>query len=256
MMFDAIDTDGGGMFVTGDVVGEDRRRGMSSSGRGRAMFLKNMAGLQSVGARRGPTEVLATRGERHALVRATFEFPSEFAADVLVCLELDDGGLLASYVVYDPDAIDEAFRDLDEAYACGEAAAFADVVRLTSHALEPFNRRDWRGYRAMLGLNTEIVDHQQLGIGVLGPDEIIDYARALTELAPDIIDRTVSYAAIDRRGAVIRQRVAGHNREGGAVEFEMLYLLFGDDRRQVLEIFPLDRRDDALRRFWELAAQI
>ncbi len=100
-------------FVTDDVLAEDRRLGFKSSGRGIKSFLKNMDSVRSVGVRLASYDVLATRGDRHALVHGVFVSDSEFAVDVLVRVSCADDGRISSYAVFDLHDEETARQDLD-----------------------------------------------------------------------------------------------------------------------------------------------
>ena len=70
---------------------------------------------------RGDSELLATRGERLALTRSTFEFtdadvgPSEIA--FLILTEVDARGRIVAYVRFDLDDLDAAYAELDARWA-------------------------------------------------------------------------------------------------------------------------------------------
>jgi hypothetical protein len=113
-LFEALAADGETAgFVTDDVLAEDRRLGFKSSGRGIKSFLKNMDSVRSVGVRLGSCDVIATRGERHALVHGVFVSDSEFAVDVLARVSCDEDGKISSYAVFDLHDGETARQDLD-----------------------------------------------------------------------------------------------------------------------------------------------
>src|SRR5678816_658927 len=73
---------------------------------------------------RGVSELLATRGERLALGRSTFEFadadvgPSEIA--FLILTEVDDRGRIVGYVRWDVDDLDAAYAELGRRWTAGD----------------------------------------------------------------------------------------------------------------------------------------
>lgn len=100
-------------IIASDVIGDDRRRGLASSGRGLDSFLKNFSALHDIGLRPVSSDVVAQRGDSHALVRSTFSTDENFDAEVLVVVELNELGLLGHYVVMDLRDIDETRAELD-----------------------------------------------------------------------------------------------------------------------------------------------
>ena len=110
-----------------DISIEDRRPVVNSGLRqGRDAVIDDMQLRADSGVRQTTPSVIATRGAHLVLGRIGYtaedERPDPFVIEILFIIEIDVGGAVLALVVFDPDAIDTAFEELDSRYAAGEAA--------------------------------------------------------------------------------------------------------------------------------------
>jgi ketosteroid isomerase-like protein len=106
-----------------DVVAVDRRSVVSVPIlRGRAAIRENLEALHGVGLDRVSGEVLAVRGDRLVLQRIVFSTADGREMRTLGLNEWDNGEVVRR-VVFDEDALDDAFAELDDRYHAGENAS-------------------------------------------------------------------------------------------------------------------------------------
>jgi len=168
---------------------DDRRAvvGVTASGEG---FLTNLRFMYAIPSSRFEFELLATRGERIALCRTPFAGEADgggtFEWPMLTLFEFDDGGRITRFVVFDWDAVDAAFAELDARYAAGEAALYPRVSATMQAFTRAFAARDWDALGALFDAGLVVHDHRRLGWETLrGPGAYLATLRALVELAPD-----------------------------------------------------------------------
>jgi hypothetical protein len=113
-----------------DVVAVDRRSVVSAPTlQGRAAIRENLEALREVGLDRVRSQVLAIRGDRLVLQRIFF---STADGREMISLGLNewDNGEVVRRVVFDEDALDDAFAELDDRYYAGEGAEHAPLLRV------------------------------------------------------------------------------------------------------------------------------
>jgi ketosteroid isomerase-like protein len=202
------------------------------------------------------SEVLATRGDRLALVRVLIGFanrnvgPSEIES--LVVMEVDDHGQRIANVTFDPADVDAACAELDQRYAAGEAAPYGNAragLRDLSRALAV---RDWDAVTARFDRDFVLEDHRPLGWGTLDRAANVASLKALADLAPDARFR-VDHGWVSEHGALAVVVLLG-TREGGAFE-EPRVVVYENDawgKRIREDLYTLDQLDEAWARFAEL----
>jgi ketosteroid isomerase-like protein len=149
----------------------------------RHRFLDGFRPFFEMTSSRTGDEVLATRGDRLALVRSVWmgadadSGPSE--VEWLTILAVEDGGELAVAVTFDPEDLDAAWAELDRRYAAGDtpggsgAPAFdlrPDPMRIPPNAAtrardrlwEPVAAGDWEAVRALLAPACVLDDRRRL----------------------------------------------------------------------------------------------
>ncbi len=199
-------------------------------------------------------EVLATRGDRLALVRQLFEGtgrsvgPSEVEA--LMVVEVDANGQLLTLVMLDPDDLDAAYAELDERYDHGEGSVYghATMTRAFRRALAV---RDWEALTALLAPDLTVNDHRLLGWETLhGPAPYIRALQSLVDLAPDVQLRLDNVLAMSERGVLYAPTWIG-TRDGGAFEEPSLIVaeLDGSKKIRRFDQYDLDQLDQARARF-------
>lgn len=164
-------------------------------------------------------EVLATRGERLAMMRAQWEGadpsvgPSEIES--LLVAEVDDHGNAVAGVEFDPDDLDVAYAELDERYAAGEAAPYATTWEAIRGTQRSIAARDWERLAAAFAPGFVLEDHRPVGLlGSLSSAEYVASARALVELRPDARFRLDHVLALDDGRALFVGGWAGAEPEG------------------------------------------
>ena len=123
--------------------------------------------------------------------------------------ELDDAGLVAHNVLFDPDDLALALVDLDRRYAAGEGAEHADVINALAEGYAAMNRRDLDAWAAIHTPGHTSHDHSLIGFGEIGMQTYRDYLLAALEQVPDLqfvpatleIDALVALVTIPVRGA-------------------------------------------------------
>ncbi|MGH7896595.1 MAG: nuclear transport factor 2 family protein, partial [Candidatus Binatia bacterium] len=204
-----------------------------------------------------PWELLATRGERLALVRGRIDVadrqigPSD--VEFLQVLEVDAHGDRVASVLFDPADIDAAYAELDARYEAGEAASYPQRREVTRAFRRAFAERDWNALAALLAPGLVVNDHRILGWETLhGPEAYIQALGSLVDLAPDARLR-IDHVEMSEHGSLYVPVWVG-TREGGAFEAPSVFVaeFDGRERFQRLDQYDLDRLDQARTRFAEL----
>ena len=196
--------------------------------------------------------VIATRGERLALIRVRFsgddQRPEAFHTEVLDVVEIDADDRIAARVMFDLDDIDAAFEELDARYLAGEAAAHAHTWSVIAGAFAALNRHelpattpDWVN-----------IDHRRAT--AFAPGDMTAYIRATWDLAPDVRIYIEAVHRLSDLGAVVTHAAHGTSQEGFDAEWRMINLLTVDgDLISRCELFDEADLDAALARFDELS---
>ena len=121
--------------ATADNVSVDDRRRVVNAGilHGRDANIKDAQATVDVGFAMTMVGVLATRGERLALirVRVSGRDPEAIQNDALNIVEIDAEERIVGDVVFDLDDFDAAIAELDARYIAGEAAAHWCTIRVS-----------------------------------------------------------------------------------------------------------------------------
>ena len=200
-------------------------------------------------------ERLATRGKRLALYRQTDHLGSEESGPAefsnLVVQELDDEGRCRRVVLFDEDALDAAYDELDEWYAQGEAAPFAETWERARAYLRQYNT-DTGHYAPM-----EVHDRRPVSLGDVPADRWGRVRHAWTELAADEAVRYEHVLGLAEHTLFSVARAVGTHVDGGRWEVVTVTVSRHDpitDTGQV-DIFGLDQLDEARERFAELTGE-
>ncbi len=219
-------------------------------------FTREVADRRAV---RGVSELLATRGERLALGRSTFEFadtdvgPSEIA--FLILTEVDDRGRIVAYVRWDVDDRDAAYAELDARWEAGEAAAHPLAAKWLAAYLRFFAARDWTAMTALFAPDLVGENHRLVSWGTRhGPAGVVSTLQAQIELAPDTRER-VDHVRTCWNGVLVEYAWHG-TREGGAFENLWLVLVELDaaGRACRADVWEAEQPEPAQARFAQLAA--
>jgi hypothetical protein len=230
---------------------EDDRRRVANAGirHGRDAEIEGSRAAVDLGITNATSAVIATRGERVALVRTHYSDRDQARQnDVLQVVEIDADEQIEANVVFDLDDIDAAFEELDARYLAGEAAAHAHTWSVITRAHAAFNRHvmppttpDWVN-----------IDHRR--VIAFAPGDMTPYMRATLDVAPDIKIYIEAVHRLSNLGAVFTQPTRGISHEGFAAEWRDIILMsIEGDQFNRCEIFDEADLDAALARFDELS---
>jgi hypothetical protein len=238
-----------------DTISIDDRRTVVNAGlrRGRDVEILNLQAFADLGVRKVTSAVIATRGERVALSRNNFvgrdQRPEAFHSELLCIIEIDTDHRVVARVVFDPEDIDAAFKELDARYLAGEAAAHAHTWSIISAAYAALNRReipattpDWVN-----------IDHRK--VTAFAPGDQIAYFRATWDVAPDTRIYVEDVHRLSDLGAVVTHRVYATTKGGFEAEWrEIATTTVEGDLFNRSELFDEADLEAALARFDELSA--
>jgi class 3 adenylate cyclase/ketosteroid isomerase-like protein len=244
------------MLAPGIVI-EDRRPMFRTMMVGRDDVIANMANVRNIGVSAIDVDVVATRGERLALMRDLYRGRDGEVEDLYV-IELGDDGACISGCHFAPTDADAAFDELDARYLSGEGAPYAPALSVTFGIVSATNRREWAQVRSYFDDAMSIVDHSPAPSAfrwVHTPDELIALVRGSLDSAPELRTRVLSVRLAAADGVVVSEcRTAGRTRDGSDVEFAMYTLQHVKSGSIVrVEFYGPDQRDAALARVRELA---
>jgi tetratricopeptide (TPR) repeat protein len=239
-------------LLAADVFVDDRRRGANAGIRhGRGAAIDDMRAAVDVGFTHTTSSVIATRGERLALMlvhgSGRPQQPDAFQLDVLHVVEINADGQTAAVVIFDHDNIDAAFDELEARYLTGEAAAHAHTWSAITQGYATLNRGE------IPATTPDFEDSDRRSGASLAPGDLMNYIRAALD---DSVGNHVYIVVVHRltnRGAVVTQLVKTTSREGLYAEWRMIDLFTVDgDLISRCEMFDEADLDDALARFDEL----
>jgi class 3 adenylate cyclase/ketosteroid isomerase-like protein len=234
---------------------DDRRSvvGVSVSGK---EFFANQRFLFTMASSRFESELIGTRGERLALSRSRFtgqvDVGGEIDVPMLSLVEVGDDGRYARLMVFEPDALDDAFEELHARYAAAEARAYPRVAAAMQAFRHAFAERDWEALGALFAEDVLVHDHRALGWDTLrGRAAYVQAMRALVELSPDVRMR-LDHVRISARRLLWVASWAG-TREGGAFEAPWVIVSEHDADGSVrrFDQYDVEQLDEALARFAE-----
>ena len=238
--------------LTDDSFVDDRNH-MVNAGfwDGRDAVIANLQALEEAGTSITST-VIATRGERLGLIlmRSPSGDPryGEFDSELLIIVEINTEERVAAQVVFNCDATDAAFAELETRYVAGEAAAHAHTWSVITRAYAAINRHelpattpDWVN-----------IDHRR-GIAFSAGDATA-YLRASEDPQGSVHIETVH--RLTDLGAVFTWAGHGNSQEGFEAEWRGINVITVEgDLIDCGEIFDETDLDAALARFEELQSQ-
>ncbi len=236
-----------------DAVVSDDRRTVISSGllRGREANIGNMRAIAEFGVTLSASSVVATRGQRLALILDNFESnaeePEPFVAAMLTVAEVDTGERITAFVTFDPDDFDAAFQELDARYLAGEAAAYARTWSVIASGHARYNRHELPSTT----MDPVYIDHRPL-VGAEGAD-LAASLHAVSELVPDVRICVEAVRRLNDLGAVMTQTLKGSSAEGLYAELSTVAVVMVDGELiSRVEVYEAAELDAALARFDEL----
>ena len=235
-----------------DYSSDDRRRVVGSGVRyGRDAHLADMRARAELWLRNRTSTVMATRGERLALIRIRMSDPDQgpdaFVTELLILDEINADERLAAGVAFDLDDFDSAIAELDRRYLAGEAGAYSQTWSVITQAYTELNRGELPTMTSDFGS----IDHRRTA--AMAPGELIDYLRVALDQIPRLSIYIEAVHQLSSSAAVVTHAAAGSSREGFYAEWRSIELLTVEgDRINRCEIFDEADLDAALARFEEL----
>lgn len=245
-----------------DDVSYEERRG--TPGRFTLAGRSALAEMLTTMARNPPgsidTEVVATRGGHLALTQNVVHMTDhrvagDYESTVLRLDEVDDAGRFAATVVFGPEDLAAAFDELDERFRASLAEAHRAVFDHIVAARQAYNAHDWGAVRSLLTEDFFLLDHRPGWFGTLDRDGYLERLEGLVTVAPDASIAVADIPRLSADTAMIRWITQGTGPEGGPVEimFDSVATWSGDRVRR-FEFFPVEEREEALKRFEDLAS--
>ena len=239
-------------IVTEDFINDDRRRLVGAgSQEGSKAVMADMRVIADLWIENVTTTVIATRGQRLALMRIGFSSRDQgseaFVSEVLGVGEINTDERLVAGISFDSDDLDAALAELDSRYLAGEAAPYSDVWSVIMQGYAALNRHE----HPVTTTDWVNVDHRRGR--AFPPGDLPAYLDASWELMPQASLYVAAVHRLSNVGAVIRQVVHGRTREGFDAEWgEINVLKAAGDRVSGCELFDEEDFDAALTRFDEL----
>ena len=251
----AHDWDAIAEILADDISDDDRRRAVNAGiRRGPQAEIDDMRAIVDLGATITTSDVIATRGDRLALLRIRGSIrdqeASAFDFESLNIVEIDTDVRIAAIVTLDHDDIGAAFEELDARYLAGEAAGHAHTWSLITRAYAGFNR----GELAASTQDWTNVDHRHAA--AMAPGDLIEFIRAAWELGRDVYSRIETVHQLNDLGAAVARVTKSTSREGFDAEWRTIDLVSVEGEQiSRFEMFDDADLDAALARFEELHTQ-
>ena len=173
--------------------------------------------------------------------------PEDFNTEVLNVIEIDAEERIAAQVLFDPNDIGSAVKELDARYLAGEAAAHQKTWSLIARAFAAINRHEL----PELTSDWVNIDHRRGAAFATG--EMTAYVRDLWDDAPDIHIYVEAVHRLTDCGAVSAKRHMGlRNTASRPNGGRMRFLTFDGDLLSRCELFDERDLDAALAKFDQL----
>jgi hypothetical protein len=242
--------------IADNFSNDDRRRVVGAGVRhGRDAQIADMRTIADLWTTNVTPTVMATRGQRLALVRLRFwdrdQGPDAFLTEAVSILELNAEERAVALVSFDLDDIDAAFEELENRYLAGEAASHAHAWSVIVQSYSALKRGE-------VPVIPDLIDiDRRGGATALAPGDLIGYLR---EAFDDTDFDSLYVEGVHRLtsvGAVVTHVARGTSREGFDAEWRMVLIITveGDAVRRG-ELFGEADLDAALARFEELQPQV
>ena len=248
----ARDWDAMAELLADDFCSDDRR-GVVGAGiqHGRDAHMADMRTIVDLWITNVSSTIIATRGERLALMRTHFsgsdQGPGAFLTEVFGLVEIDTDERIVAIVSFDLDDIDAAFAELDARYVAGEAAARARTWSLVAAAYECYNRRE------LPPTTPDWVNVDRRRMTMYAPGDVFKYVRGGWDYVSDISFRIEAVHRMSNLGAVVTHTGRGTSQEGFDAEWREIHVVtIEGDRFNRSEMFDEADLDAALARFEEL----
>lgn len=230
---------------------DDRRPGLRNAG---PIDRELAHGMLFTGAPSWRVEVVpvAIRGRELALIRHICRDHGEterpVVAEVLALVEAKEDELISRSVLFDPDDIVGAFKELDARYLAGEAAQHRDTWHPVIQIYAGLNR-----YELPTWIRDVVhLDHRT--VVTIDPNDLAETLHAAWDLVPDLTMYVETVHRLTGVGAVVTNRSYGTSKEGFDAEWRMIQVLtVARGRIDHFELFDEGDVDVALARLDELS---
>lgn len=250
--FDAQDWDAIQAAMAENFASYDRRQVVNAGvRRGRAIHIENMRSVGEVGFKNAGSPAIATRGERLALCRSRFTAGrgprGEIVAEALMIIETDAANRLVSNTVFDLEALNEAFAELDAKYAAGEARPHGQTWPVVTRAYAALNRqeqfeRDWI-----------YTDHRR-GTPFASTSSATSAHPDVWDVTPDLNAHIEVVHRLTNGAVLVTSVVGGSSQDGFEAEWRFVQLLtVASGSIERCELFDETDIDTAIARFDELS---
>ncbi|WP_374025479.1 BTAD domain-containing putative transcriptional regulator [Mycobacterium sp. HNNTM2301] len=245
------DWDAVAKFLAEDFSQHDRRRVVGAGIRhGRTAEIADLQAISQLGIADVKSTLIASRGERLALMRVGFSFrdngPEGFFGEMLGISEINADQSIVAAVSFDLDDIDAAFEELDTRYVANEAAGHARTWSVITDVYAMFNRHE------LPAVDWVIVDHRRgtpFASGDLPPA-----LENFFDLTPEFRVGIETVHRLNNIGAVVTIDSRGSSRDGSDAEWRMIQLLVVEgDRLTRCELFDEGDLDAAIELFDQLS---
>ena len=232
---------------------DDRRRVVGSGVRhGRDAHIEDMRARAELWLTNRTSTVVATRGERLALMRISLSSRDQgheaFVTELLIVDEINADERLVAGIAFDLNDFDAAVAELDARYVAGEAAAHRHTWSVITRGNTAANLHETLPTTP----DCLTIDHRLRT--TLDADGLTAYVRASWDLTPDFRSFIESVHRLTSLGAVVTHATYGTSEQGFDAEWRQITLLTVEgDLGNRCEIFDEADLDAALARFEELS---
>ncbi|OBI69298.1 nuclear transport factor 2 family protein [Mycobacterium sp. E796] len=240
-------------MVADDFSQNDRRRVVGAGFRaGQDAEIEDLRAIADLGLTNIASTIMATRGERLALMRVRFSFREQgteaFLGELLGICEINADERIVGAFAFELDDFDAAIAELDARYLAGEAADQAHIWSAVRSVYSALNRHQYPA----LTQDSVCIDRRSLV-----PIETADLAtwiREVWNLTPDLSNYIETVHQLSDSGAVLTHAAHGTSQAGFGAEWRLIaVLIFEGDRIGRLEIFDEADIDAAIARFDQLS---
>jgi ketosteroid isomerase-like protein len=235
------------------------RRSLTGVDLGGGDVLANLRVIYDQPGSRWQQDVLATRGERLALVLWRWlQSKSEAVlaeVEYLAVVEVDAAGRQTLSSTFDLDDLDAAYAELDARFYAGEAAPHERAASPLRRLTQAIAARDWEQLASVFAPDFAVEDHRPVGtLTALSSDEWVASVRALAEMRPDVALRLDH--VLDLRAHVVLSVTTWVGGDAdGAFEIPIVVVTeYGAAGIRRWHGYGLDQLDEARAKFAALAA--
>jgi DNA-binding SARP family transcriptional activator len=243
------------MLVANDFESDDRRAVIGAGvRRGPDAVIAEMRANAELWITQGTLKFIATRGDRLALMHASFtgtdQGPQAFLTETLAVGEINAEERIVAIVTFDLDDLDDALEELDARYVAGEAGVHAASWSFVTRTTSAINRHEMPPTTP----DSVMIDHRLRA--TLGTDDLTAYIRSAWDLTPDLRVFIESVHRLHDLGAVVTHVSCGASPEGFDAEWRQITLMTAEGGLgNRCEIFDEGDLDVAIARFEGLHPQ-